>query len=336
MAEKTMAPVLILGGTGVVGSRIAQILRQSYPDLPLALAGRNQDKADALAKKIGKAQVVKVDLERADLGLAPGASYSAVMGILKDHTLNSLKYAQLKGLPYLSIPDIAIEIGMSAALYAHKPTRSAVALSSHWLAGFALMPTLHFARQFRSLRTIKIVAVVDPEDESGPMVAVDFEHIAAANPHPLLLDEGKWSWAGDEIANRRVKNMEGTEFDARALSVLDVLSLAAATDARSIRFDLGVNQSASRRRGEAPSHEVIVEMEGEQKDGKSGRLRLDIVAPQGASQMTALCTVLNLERLLGLANGPAVAPGLYFPELLNDPAYVVQRLKESGVQIRSS
>jgi hypothetical protein len=50
--------------------------------------------------------------------------------------------------------------------------------------------------------------------------------------------------------------------------------------------------------------------------------------------LTALGVTLAIERLLGLAGGAAVAPGLYLPEVLIDPAYMVQRLEEIGTEIR--
>jgi hypothetical protein len=60
--------VLIIGGSGVVGSQTAKILRRLYPDLPIAIAGGDLDKAGGVVEEIGRANAVKIDLERADLG----------------------------------------------------------------------------------------------------------------------------------------------------------------------------------------------------------------------------------------------------------------------------
>lgn len=335
MARETRAPVLILGGTGAVGSRTAKILRQLYPDLPIAIGTRNPDKARALAQELGNSAAVKVDLEREDLGLAQNASFSAVVVSLKDNTLNSLKYAQSKGLPSVSFSDGVFEISPGVVTYAYKPTRAPVLLGSHWAAGAATLPALQLASQFRAVRTIEVVVIMDPEDAVGPMAIADVEQLQKASPYPLVLDKGHWRWVGDDIANRRVKTAQGKEVDARAMSVLDTLSLAVATGAHSARTDLAVAPTGPGQDG-SRLHEIVVEMEGEQRDGKSGRLRLDILAPQGVTGLTALGVVLNVERLLGLAGGAAVAPGLYLPELLIDPAYAVRRLTEFGVQIRRS
>lgn len=44
--------IFIAGGYGVVGSQLAEMIRQRYPDLPLILAGRNPDKAAELVGKL--------------------------------------------------------------------------------------------------------------------------------------------------------------------------------------------------------------------------------------------------------------------------------------------
>ena len=48
-----MQAIVILGGYGVVGSQIAHILRQSHPNLPLVLAGRNPQQAQQLVAELG-------------------------------------------------------------------------------------------------------------------------------------------------------------------------------------------------------------------------------------------------------------------------------------------
>ena len=121
--------------------------------------------------------------------------------------------------------------------------------------------------------------------------------------------------------------------DGAAYSPLDVVSLAAATDAHSIRLDMALGESASRRRGEAFSTEIAIELEGELHDGRRARTRHELVHPQGQAPMTAIGIALGVERLLGLAGGAAVAPGLYTPDLLIDPAYQLERLREAGVQV---
>ena len=68
MSTTIAAPVLIIGGSGIVGSQAAQTLRKLHPDLPIAIGGRDLAKAKSVADTVGSAEAVSIDLDRADLG----------------------------------------------------------------------------------------------------------------------------------------------------------------------------------------------------------------------------------------------------------------------------
>ncbi|MEI2299385.1 hypothetical protein [Ensifer sp. MJa1] len=196
-------PVLIIGGSGVVGSQAARIIRRLHPELPIAIGGRDLGKAEAVAREVGGAIGVSVDLGRADLGL------------------------------------------------------------------------------------------------------------------------------GDD-SKARYRSVDGVELDAVAYSPFDVMALSARTNAGNIRLDLAYSESASRRRGEPFSTEILIDIAGRGKDGQPLSQRHEIVHPEGQAQLTALGIALAVERMLGLAGGKAPAPGLYLPEVLIEPAYYVERMKEFG------
>jgi saccharopine dehydrogenase-like NADP-dependent oxidoreductase len=60
----TRASVLIVGGSGVVGSTAARTLRRLHADLPITIGGRDLARARAVAEEIGDADAVVVDLAR--------------------------------------------------------------------------------------------------------------------------------------------------------------------------------------------------------------------------------------------------------------------------------
>ena len=276
-----------------------------------------------------------MDLERPDLGQAEGAAYGAIAVFLKDETLNSMRYAQDRGLPYVSISSGTFEIGPEVTLFVHRPTSAPILMASQWLAGAATLPALHLAGAFGAIEAIRISALLDEEDMGGPAAYADYERITGAAPAALRLEEGRFVWVAGGEAASRLRRVDGTEVAAQAYSPLDIVSLAAATDARSIRFDLAVAESASRRPGEPFSTEIAIEIEGERKDGGPSRSRQEIVHPAGQAPLTALGVALGLERLLGLAGGPPAAPGLYLPEVLIDPAYFVRRMAEFGARFET-
>jgi hypothetical protein len=334
MSASEHQPVLIIGGSGIVGSKAAEDLRRLHPELRIAIGGRNLERANTVAKEIGKAEAVAVDLSRPDLGLAEVKKFSAIVMFLKDDTLNSLKYAQAKGLPYLSISTGVFEVGPEMAFHIHAPGRAPILMGSQWLAGAATLPTLEFAREFQSLDAIEIAAVFDEQDMGGPAAFADFERITKSAPNPLILKDGKWRWISGAEATRSVKDREGVTLQANTYSPLDVLSLATATDAKSIRFDLVYGESTTRRRGGPFSTEIIIELSGRLQTGKNGRTRHELFHAGGQAPVTAICVAIAIERLLGLAGGPKVGPGLYFPNVLIEPAYALRRLQEFGMEVR--
>lgn len=330
MTSSIGKPVLILGGSGIVGAKAAQILRQLYPDLPIAIGGRDMAKAKSVADAIGNATAVTIDLERADLGQDADAAYSAIAVFVKDVTLNSMKYAQAHSLPYLSVSSGVFEVGPEMALAISKPNAAPILMASNWLAGAATFPALQEVRQFKSVDEIVITVVLDEEDMGGPAAFADFQRLTEVAPNPLLLVDGHWRWIKDDETKRNFVDIDGTAVEASAYSPLDVLSLSTATDAKSIRVDLVYGMSASRRRGEAFSTEIAIEISGENLNGQPTQTRLDVVHPEGQAPLTALHVALGIERLLGLYGGQPVKPGLYLPDALMDPDYVVRRMREFG------
>lgn len=333
-AAAALAPVLIVGGSGVVGAQGAQALRRLHPGLKLAIGGRDRARAEAVAAQLGDAEAVVVDLRRADLGLPVEARFSAVVVFLKDESLNTLKYALQRGLPYVSTSSGSFEIAPEVSFHLRHPGRSLMLLASHWLAGAATLPALHFASALRRVDRIGIFALLDEEDMGGPAAAADYERLTTAAAAQILVD-GQWRWVRGEDAASVGTSVDGTPVAASAYSPMDVVSLAAATDAHSIRLDMALGESASRRRGEAFSTEIALELEGEDHAGRVVRQRHELVHPQGQAPLTALGIALGVERLLGLDGAAAPAPGLYTPDLLIDPAYFLRRMQESGTRVSS-
>ncbi|HEV7305780.1 NAD(P)-dependent oxidoreductase [Ensifer sp.] len=323
-------PVLIIGGSGVVGTHAARIIRRLHPTLPIAVGGRDLAKAEAVALEIGGAIGVSVDLARADLGLGDEKRFSAVVIFLKDEKLSSMRYAQKHGIPYISLSSGTFEVGPEMAQYIHAPDKAAILLASHWLAGAAIFPILELAKGFEAIDTIRIGVLLDEEDMGGPAALADYNRITGLAPAALTVKEGRFHWAGGEDSKARYRSVDGVELDAVAYSPFDVMALSARTNAGDIRLDLAYSVSASRRRGEAFSTEITIDIAGRGKNGEPLRQRHEIVHPDGQAPLTALGVALAVERMLGLAGGEAPQPGLYLPEVVIDAAYYVQRMKEFG------
>ncbi|MFE2866114.1 saccharopine dehydrogenase [Embleya sp. NPDC059259] len=323
-------PVLILGGSGQAGSGAAALLRRRHPALPLVIAGRDIGRAEQVAGGLRDATAVTVDMRRGDLGLpADGTGFSAVVATLWDDRLNALRYAQRHGLPYLGISSGFVDIAPEVVAGAQRPGTAPILLASHFCAGTVVLAALHVAREFRRVDRIAIGAVLDETDTGGPAGVADLERWVTATSAGLVRRDGVFTWVAGADTETEVTTLDGTVLPAARIAVLDVPSLALATGAPDVRFDFAVAESAGRRRGEGPSAEVRIDIDGIGPSGAPLTVARYLVHAAGQRPLTALGIALGVERLLGLA-GDAAAPGIHTPESLIDPVDAAKGLAEIG------
>ncbi|MGW2227155.1 saccharopine dehydrogenase [Streptomyces formicae] len=322
-------PVLILGGSGQAGSGTAALLRQWHPELPLTIAGRDIDRAQRVADELGVATAMAVDLRRSDLGLPAKHGYSAVVAALWDDRLNGLRYAQDHGLPYLSISSGLVEIAPEVIAGAQRASASSILVASHFCAGTVVLAALRMARDFHRVDTIRIGAVLDELDTGGPAGAADLERWATATTAGTVRRDGVFTWVNGPEAQADVPRTDGVVVPGQSIAILDVPSLALATGAPNVRFDMAVGESAARRRGDSPSSEIRIDLEGVDPTGAPLSTSRYLVHPAGQRPLTALGIALGVERQLGL-RGEAASPGIHTPESLLDPAYAAERMVEIG------
>ncbi|WP_228000731.1 saccharopine dehydrogenase [Nocardia australiensis] len=320
--------VLFLGGSGQAGSDTAAHLRRWHPQLPLTLAGRNPERAQRVAGALGGATAVTVDLTRGDLGLPAGQDYSAVVATLWDSRLNGLRFAQDHGVPYVSLSSGMIDIAPEITAGVQRPV-APVLMASHWAAGVVMLATLRWAGGFDRVDTIRIGAILDEKDAGGPAGLADLERWSEVTSAGYARRDGVFAWVGAAAAQVQLRSLDGTAVTGQSIPTLDVPGLAFATGAPNVEFAFAVGESAGSRRGEGPSVEVRIALEGVGPAGAPLRVDRYVVHPGGQRPLTSLGLALGIERLLGL-RGNVVAPGIYTPEALLDPAHVVEQLAEVG------
>jgi hypothetical protein len=325
----TQAPLLLIGGAGAIGRQTAQLLRAAHPQVPLLFGGRNLAKAEAAAAEIGHAEGVLLDLTAHDLGLSQ-RPISAVVIFYMDHTLAALRFAQGRGVPFLSISTGIFEIAPEIAAYMHQPHAAAIVLGYEWLVGATTVPALEAAKAFGQVQDITIGALVDEQDAGGPAVAADFEHLTQLMPAAFTRRESAYIWRAGEDAKTTFRAVDGTLINAAGFSSIDVVGLATATNAPNVQFNLAIGVSSTRRQGEPKSTEIILELTGQDHAGQPLRLRQAVVHRGGAAPLTGLGVALLLERLTGLDGHAPTPAGLYFPYQLLEPATYFARLEQSG------
>lgn len=322
-------PILLIGGSGVVGRWTARFLRADHPDTPLLIGGRDLAKADKAAAEVGGAEGVALDLAADDLGLGE-RPVSAVAVLFMDERIAALRFAQSRGVPHISISPGIIEIGPDVAAYIHDPDAAPVVLGTEWLVGATTVPTLELTKAFGRVHDIAIGALIDEQDAFGPAAKADLERQTKTMPAALTRRDGAYFWRVGEDAKAKFRAVDGTEMEASAFSPFDVVGLATATGAPNVQFNLAVGASSTRRRGEPMSTEIIIELAGEDHADRPLRTRHAVVHPDGQMPLTGLGVAMVLERLVGLDGNPAVPTGLYFPYQLLEPTGYFARLKRSG------
>lgn len=326
-------PVLLIGGSGVVGRWTARALRGMHPGLPLLIGGRDRMRADEAARDLGNARGIVVDLAKPDLGLGE-RPVGAVAVHFTDARVAGLRFAQARRVPYVNISPGIAELGPEVASFIRDPTSSAVVLGTEWLVGATSVPTLHFARRFRRIDAIAIGALLDETDDFGPAAEGDLERQTKVMPAALERRDGSFVWRSGDALRSTVRALDGRVVDAMALSPNDVIGLATALDVPNVRFDLAVGVSSSRESGEKLSAEILIDIAGEGEDGRPLRTRYAVVHPQGQMPLTGLGVALLLERLMGLDGSDPAPSGLYFPHQLLRAERYLERFEAIGGTIR--
>lgn len=325
-------PILFVGGTGVVGRQAVRLFRERHPDLPILIGGRNLEKATDLASGMRKANPAQIDTDKPYLGLGSDTPLGAVVMMTPDDGLNGMSLAQDRGVPYLSIGNWLVEVGAEMAHYMRRPKAAPIVLASHWHGGPAVFLAQVAAKGMDKVHSIRVGAIVDDLDATGPAAIADMERGATGGSGAWAFKGGRRVWLAGEAASRMIDTFDGRHIKGSAFSPYDIVSLQAVTGAQDVRFDLASTISSSRLRGGEIATELVVEIKGE-ANGKPSVCRPMIEFNKGQATLTGLSVVLALSVVLGLEGHPPVLPGIYFPELFIDAEWFLDEITQAGATV---
>ncbi|MFE0557511.1 hypothetical protein ACFW1P_16540 [Paenibacillus sp. NPDC058910] len=260
------------------------------------------------------------DLDQVDL----------IVSTIQDPADILIREALTKGIAHIGITKLADKLTPTLfAIQKHPPTAPIIPLG-HSQAGILTWVAHKEAQSFRSIHSIHLAGLYDERDPMGPMTLEDTEGFIN---RALLREDGKWKWAWAPEHPRSIRLQDGAFVEGHPISLLDVPSLAAATDARNIRFDFAVGDSIGTRAGGKASQDLYIELEGVLHDGRFMKRRITITDPEGQAHFTALGVLLSVERILGLDGLPPAPGGFYLPETLVLADSVMARLEQFRIQI---
>lgn len=325
-----MARILLAGGYGLVGSNVARMLRRAHPDVEIVLAGRNPRDGIDLASELSNCTVAFLDVLNPQAALDQIGDLDLIVAILKDPYEKLFAEAVKRRVAHIGITKTADEVSPQLFAACGDRLRTPVAVLGHWQAGVLAYACADLFAEFDQVNSIELAAVYDPADPIGPMTEGDGE---AFFSRALLRRSGRWQWIDPETNGRSIDRFGVSPIDGRPMGVLDVPSLAMASGAADVRFDLAIGESEGTRSGGGASHDLYITVSGRLETGGDGIRHRLVSDTKGQAHMTAMGVLIAIERILGLDGAPAVTKGFHGPESLLPAADAVRRLGDADIEI---
>ncbi|MCF6329768.1 MAG: hypothetical protein L3J02_08220 [Henriciella sp.] len=353
-------PVLIVGGYGVVGLQVAQVIRTQNPDLPLLIAGRSIEKANVAAAGIGNAQGVCLDITDPDPLIDVGTDIGAVLAVANDPGNTLLRAAIAREIPYVDITRWTERLHEAVLLAGVLELKAPVTLSSSWMAGVTSIVAMKAASELAEVEEIDTAILYRLADKAGPN-SVEYADRLGIPFRVLKNDSWKTvkpmsepaqvtfpgGYAGkvyrfDEPSQETLALHTG----ARTASSRIAYDSASTTSTMSFLVGSGIwgllsgpsftkfRHSMLHNPGEGASHEIVIVVTGLDASGKKESVRATILDPEGQTHLTAVGAYIQLSETLGLDGQTPRAAGIYLPENTNDPQSVIKTLEQNGVEVQ--
>jgi saccharopine dehydrogenase (NAD+, L-lysine forming) len=352
--------VLIAGGYGVVGRRIAADLAADYPDR-VVIAGRNPEHANATAAAIGhgvRGRPLDISVPSS---IAAALDDAAVVVSCIDQPQRGLLHAAIqRGLGYTDITPHLTELGRGAAY--EQLNAAATASSARVLLGAGLVPGVSnvmvgaLASTLGGVDTIQTSLLLSAGDASGPAsldyllqeLAMRFEvHVDGADhpahafsdprvvvfPAPVGPRDAYLFPFSDQVLYPRTLHAR-TALTRLALEpawLARVLALLVRTGATRVMAQERIRRRIVRaRRNRAPHRDSQFALRTDVAHGERsghatlvGRVQADATATAAAALVRALL------------DGEVAEPGAWMPEQVIDPPGFFSQLARRGLHVES-
>ncbi|SDT97170.1 saccharopine dehydrogenase NADP-binding domain-containing protein [Halopseudomonas salegens] len=353
--------VLLVGGSGVVGSQLARLLGQQHPDLHLIIGGRSRTNAALLADELPNASQLVLDLTRDD-PLAQLERLPQLVVTLANDTYDHLLTTCLRhGIPYLDITRWTSHLQRAiSTLPALPPARAPVVFASSWMASVTAILASEQAEDLLD-STINIDIKYALNDKAGPNSAHYLDQLSESF---TVLQHGqpvaKYAFTDSQrVSFNGSRPIRTYRFDAPDQMTLPLLTAASSVSTR-IAFDSalataglmllvrsGLWQAISGQRfsrlrhrllynpGSGGSHQIRISVTGQTRDGATLQRVLELEDPYGQSHLTAVGAYIQIQRILGLGGQTPARCGAQYAEACTDPVVTRSTLESLGVHLRS-
>ncbi|SES24711.1 Saccharopine dehydrogenase NADP binding domain-containing protein [Gracilibacillus ureilyticus] len=354
--------VLIVGGYGVVGRQIAEILRNQQDDLEIFIGGRNPGKAEGLFEEDSSIHAVKIDNLSKDPLKEVRRDLTLIINAVNDPEHYLLRSAVEKHIPIIDITSWTEHMKDSIHMLDKMKLHSPVILSSGWMGGVAALFSRFTTASFKDVHLVNINILLSIADKAGPnsieymdRLSVPFEitenrmqrqvypltdsaHVKFPNnfrtkcyridtPDHYTLPK---TLNADSVNVRIAFNHKFSTYSLRFLVATGIWKLISGKSFKSLRKSMLYNP------GDGDAHQIVIEAKGLDHDNIKKESTLTISDPLGQTHLTALGAVIQAEKVLQEKTKPLSAK-IYFPEELEegsiDSPFINQFFTENGVNI---
>ncbi|WP_051556521.1 hypothetical protein [Alkalihalobacterium bogoriense] len=334
MNEKS---ILIVGGYGVVGGQIAQLLREKYPTLPIAIAGRNLEKATEFANKLNYAKGVELNVVSKESFAQIEESYSLIISVVNDPENYVLDYAIKHQIALIDITRWPEKFHEAVEFIKQKQVKAPIILSSGWMAGLLSLCAKVYAEEFSHVEQININALYSLKDKAGPNSVEYIDQLTKSftvganekkktvmpltDPVVVQFPSGYKTKTyrmdtPDHVTLPLMANTDDVNFRItfdNELSMKGLLFLVKTNIWKLISGDrfTSIRRSVLYHPGSGGPHQVVIDIVGTDKTGKAIKREITIFDPNGQTHLTTVAVVLQAIKIIEHPNWPG---DLYFPE----------------------
>ncbi len=351
--------ILIVGGYGVVGLQIAQVIRKHQNNLPIMLAGRSLGKAKEAAATMENTSGIALDVTDADPLAKVDAKLGAVLGATNDPDNSLMRAAISRGVPYIDITRWTERLHSAVLLAGVLDVSAPVVLSSSWMAGVSAIITKMAVAELGVVEEIDTAILYRLADKAGPN---SVEYADRLGISFRVHKNGTWktvkpmsepvqttfpsgystkAYRFDEPSQETLALYTG----AKTVSSRIAYDNASTTSTMAFLVKTGIwglisgpkfskfRHSMLHNPGEGASHEIVIVVNGLDASGAKESVRATISDPEGQTHLTAVGAYIQLSETLGLDGQVPRAAGVYLPENTNDLQSVIKTLEQNGVEV---
>lgn len=352
--------ILIVGGCGVVGQQIAQLIRQRHPDLKLIIGERNLPKAEIFVQELKNASAILMDVDQ--INPLQGLKPRAILAIVNDKFNYLLMDAVHNGIPYLDITRWSERLKETVSSLSKKSLKAPVLLSSGWMAGIASVFAADMSCQLKEVNSIDISVLYSLKDKAGPNSVEYMDNLA--RPFEVTID-GERKQVYPYTDSRKITFPSGYTTKVYRFDTPDQITLPMTVGAKTVstriafddamttgllvflvrsgiwklisgKFFTNFRRAILYNPGNGANHEIVIEVTGVDENKNPKTICTTILDPKGQTHLAALGALIQFERLLGLDGALSPAPGIIYPDTAPQINSAFKVLCQFGVVVTMS